>query len=362
MRTGGSYGAMSTPRTMTGSPAPTVSSQSTVMTAQTPLVHAPSWDNNSGVAYGQRNVPGQNILQLPNPFLDPLSRPGTADTAHTALSYNSTIPAFGPRGDMQYGGQDMVFLSPFQLPPLVTDDEKTQRPPVSPGVESIYSLYSSSSPQEEHPEVDLEKARAATMTHAHYVKPNATVRLTLSSPPRTLTATPHSAHSVAPSVDWASEQQHMQMQAGVPAQQYLFMAPMSRISPPSPVHARAASDPVYRPYTASPRMLHPSQQYPPTTYDSTVLLPNPFPMVGATNVKRYASIGHTRAQMSYPGGPGAPSLTRELRNAHLQAAMGRNPPRTQMTYPMVASGGMAGKKTVSRAECRQLVINAAAGR
>lgn len=350
-RSGGSYGAMGTPRGMNTSPAPTFSSQSTMMTARTPMAPAVAWNNGSGAEFSQRRLSRPEALQLPNPFLDPVSRPGTADTAYTALSYNSSTSSFGPRGDtQQLRGRDMVYLSPFQIPALPFDEEKGGRPPVSPGGESIYSLYSSDSPRDDASPIDLEKAASATMTHAHYLTPpNATVRQTMSFPSRMHTATPHSVHSVAPSVDWTSEQQSQPQQIATPVNMM-----------PPPVHARAASDPVYRPYTASPRMVRP--QEPLTTYaapDNTVLLPNPFPMVGSANIRRYTSIGHTRAQLSYPGSAGHA----DVRNAHLQAAMGRAPPRTQ-TYPVpVNSMGRApSKKMVSRAEWKQLVINAASSR
>ncbi|THH26939.1 hypothetical protein EUX98_g7248 [Antrodiella citrinella] len=364
LRPGGSYyGAMGTPRSVTASPAPTFSTQSTAMTSRTPMVPAATWDNRVGLRRSSR----PEALPLPNPFMDPVSRPGTADTAYTALSfgsnsssfgprgnglvkltagYNSSTSSFGPCGDAYMSGPDTVYLSPFQLSPE-DDGGKTPRAPSSPGTESIYSLYDSPTDDEKELDldVDLEKAMPVPATRAFNAP---MVRQTLSSPPRMHTATPHSVHSVAPSVDWTSAEQRSQSPAQIQQQQVNRMPP-----PPSPVHARAASDPVYRPYTASPRLLHPQHAYPqqqPDSRDTTVLLPNPFPMVGATHtVRRYASIGHTRAQTSYYG---------VRNNVHLQAAMGRAPPRTQ-TYPVNVPGG---KKSVSRAEWRQLVMNAASGR
>ncbi|TCD60021.1 hypothetical protein EIP91_010872 [Steccherinum ochraceum] len=373
-RPGGSYGAMSTPRSTAKSPAPTFRTESTVSTARAPVFPSPAWDNGAAMSYGERRLsrPDAPAVQLTNPFMDPLSRPGTADTAYSGMSYGSSASSFGSRGDGQ--GQDRIFLSPFQLSPQAFgESEKVPHSPNSPGAESIYSLYDS--PQDEHPEVDLEKATTVMRAPAHYL---ATVRQTswFPTPTRTHTATPHSVHSVSPSVEWTTEQQRVQ----TPLSLSRARTPSQRVAtpvlnrPPPPIHARAASDPVYRPYTASPRMLHLDQDQailnttyaPPPIPDNTVLLPNPFPMVGAANVKRYASIGHTRAQLSYP------STAANIRNAHLQAAMGRAPPRTlvqQTYYPATGMGTGMGmrraptvKKVVSRAEWRALVMNAAATR
>ncbi|KAH8106731.1 hypothetical protein BXZ70DRAFT_244723 [Cristinia sonorae] len=328
LRVGGSYGAMGAPRSFNASPAPTFSTQSTMMTERSPMVPAATWNN--GFSQRRGVQPDTLQVQLPNPFMDPISRPGTTDTAYT--SYTATSAPFGMRG-APFVGQDMVFLSPFQLP---YESEKTPAQPSSPGAESIYSLYSTDSPKDEK-DIDLERGTTAAPPFLPQISHN--MRLTLSSPPRMHTATPHSVRSMAPSVEWPSEQARAQTPVA-----------MSRVPPPAPVHARAASDPVYRPYTASEQL--------PTIYaapDYTVPLPNPFPMVGATSVRRYSSIGHTRAQMSYPG----PSSAASVKNVHLQAAMGRAPPRTQ-TYPVVGAGvGLAGKKVVSRAEWQRLVVAAA---
>lgn len=346
----------------------------TVSTVRTPVIPVPAWDSGVAMSYGERRLsrPDAPVVQLTNPFMDPLSRPGTADTAYSGMSYSSSSSSFGPRGDARLSqGQDRIFLSPFQLSPLTfRESEKSPGTPHSPGGESIYSLYDS--PQDEYPDVDLEKATSVMKTPAHYLDArNATVRQTSWFPTRMHTATPHSVHSVSPSVEWTSEQQRAQTplsRARTPSQRVAAPGPALN-GPPPPIHARAASDPVYRPYTASPRMLHPDQVQMTTTYappvpDNTVLLPNPFPMVGATNVKRYASIGHTRAQLSYPG---ARSTAQNIRNAHLQAAMGRAPPRTLpvpvQTYPGRSVGrAPTVKKVVSRAEWRALVMNAASTR
>lgn len=277
--------------------------------------------------FSQKRNSRPPVLPLVNPFMDPCSRNGSPDSVYSTLTFNSagSLPSRGPH-----------YLS-YHIPPLTGVNEKVM--PVEPeSPSSIYSLYSDTDTK-----YDLESQSLSDMSHN---LANPRIKSTISSPPRTHTATPQSVHSVAPSVHFHSE--------------------------PPMVHIRSYSDPVYRSYTASPRM----PQGAPNSFDSPHS--NPFPMVGV-DVRRYASIGHGTDMRGQPYPYPSPlhsDPTRQTRNAmHFQAALGRSPHPTTVSaayhsgqpqpsgfgngYEGATRSAGHGAPSISRSQWKELVLSAA---
>lgn len=280
--------------------------------------------------FSQRRNSRPPVLPLINPFMDPCSRNGTPDSVFSALTFNSTgaVPARGAH-----------YLSPYQIPQVtgIQAQMMSEEPKVPDSPSSIYSLYS---------ETDKPvTSQSQSLLDVSYNPTNPRIKSTISSPPRTHTATPHSVHSVAPSVHFNPE--------------------------PPMAHLRSYSDPVYRSYTASPRI-------PQGTGNqlSQQPLSNPFPMVGV-EVRRYASIGHgTDLREQQYTSPLYSDPARQTRNAmHFQAALGRSPHPT--AAPAAFQGGLQqssgygngygrvphsaghGAPPISRSQWKQLVLSAA---
>ncbi|CAL1704908.1 unnamed protein product [Somion occarium] len=332
MRSGGSYGAMGSPRVPL--PSTTISSTSSGRSATSSPIPAslrsatnspaPSSMRQNSIArmsrtFSQKRTSRPQALPLLNPFMDPMSRNGTPDSTYSAFTYNSSSSTATP------GSFGQQYLSPYHVPPLSGIQEKDgpqdAKEPESPS--SIYSLYSTYSSTDSSNEQSI----SHVILSPYDPRTSPTMKSTISSPPRTHTATLQSVHSVAPSVHFQSEQR---------------VPPMA--------HIRAFSDPVYRSYTASPRLVHEPTEAP---------LPNPFPMVGA-ELRRYASIGNERDLEKGVYGP--VQHTQSARNAaHFQAALGRSPPRTAFGYgPPAYHHGHGVAPVVTRSQWKQLVLSAAA--
>ncbi|KAI0797725.1 hypothetical protein C8Q75DRAFT_728968 [Abortiporus biennis] len=335
---GGSYGAMGSPRM---GPTPNLIGRPLENHRPSPSAFRPNQNS--------RPTP----LPLSNPFADPVPRNGTPGSMFNALN-------FGPAGSLPSRNNTSIAGSiqpyPSQVPPLTGIQEARAQIPKAPdSPSSIYSLYSnnfSSAPKEE----TVSDNRSNPAYLSSYQR-SATMPTTLSVkvPPRTHTATPYSIHSVAPSV---------------------------HLSPRS-AHFRAMSDPVYRPYTASPRLIHQNihHQQQPSATDVEIDLPNPFPMIGG-EVRRFASSGNSPYQQHQRGlsqnsylsatipnipGPLSPG-TQQQKRVHFEAALGRTPPRTLVPPPdtqqqrrqEVPYRPARGANTMDRGQWKQLVLNAAA--
>lgn len=253
-------------------------------------------------------------LALTNPFLDP-PRHGTPDSFVSNLTFSSSAASSSTHTQPHWTSLGLEKYSP-----IVPTDEKTRlyphtaRPtdlPDSP--KSFYSAHSNvyeygthDQHQHQHPYLPVQMWSAGASLRAH-------------------TNTPHSIHSVAPSMH------HCHAAAVLPA-----------------------PEPVFRPHSAAARLDHRSS------------LPNPFAMVG-NDVRRYGSVPngqyhhHAHAQQQQQqhrvaplhgghvhGGQGGTYVS--ARNAaHLAGALGKTPPR--------AEGATQGSE-----QWRQLVLSAARGR
>ncbi|PSR94095.1 hypothetical protein PHLCEN_2v4523 [Hermanssonia centrifuga] len=255
----------------------------------------------------QDSQPSPRPLPVPftNPFLDTLPRNGTPETMVSTTAYQFSRPAsqiswsshteqyrpLVPLPGAPYAGMNLVNNYPYMVPPITRS--------YSPD-----SMYSS---QAGYPHY----GHYALSPEGLYAHPEIK---TTGAKLRTHTATPHSIHSVAPSMDLTD--------GSIPR------------TLPQAAHIRGDSDPVYRSYSASPRLYPTEQSY-----------PNPFPLVSQAEVRRFGSVpsvhyhaGHDRTRSD------------EIRNAaHLAGALGRTPPRSETA---VTNPG----------QWKQLVLSAATGR
>lgn len=278
--------------------------------------------------FSQKRNSRPPVLPLFNPFMEPCSRNGTPDSTYSTLTFNSAGSLPAARGPH--------FPSPYQIPPLIGVQDKVmyEEPKVPESPSSIYSLYSDTDTKE--------YSESQSSSHMSYNTANPRIKSTISSPPRTHTATPNSVHSVAPSVHFHSE--------------------------PPIVHLRSYSDPVYRSYTASPHIPYGA----PDPFNQP--LSNPFPMVGV-EVRRYASIGHGTDMRGQPyPSPLHSDPARQTRNAmHFQAALGRSPHPTASAayqrgqqssgfgngYGGIPHSAGHGAPSITRSQWKQLVLSAA---
>ncbi|KAK7693635.1 hypothetical protein QCA50_003204 [Cerrena zonata] len=307
--------ASSTPslRSVTNSPAPSLRQNALARLSRT---------------FSQRRNSRPPVLPLFNPFMEPCSRNGTPDSVYSTLTFNSAGSLHIAKGSYS--------LSPYQIPPLTGTNGKvmSEEPKVPESPSSIYSLYSERDTQE--------NSDTQSMSSVSYHSTNPRIKSTISSPPRTHTATPNSVHSVAPSLHFHSE------------------TPIA--------HLRSYSDPVYRSYTASPHIPHGA----PNPFNQP--LSNPFPMVGV-EVRRYASIGHGSDMRGQPyPSPLHSDPARQTRNAmHFQAALGRAPHPTASAayrggqqpsgfgngYGGIPHSAGHGAPSITRSQWKQLVLSAA---
>lgn len=217
---------------------------------------------------------------LLNPFLDPLPRQTTPASAFSQFTFSTT---------KTYGLERYAPLDPLQ-----TGVSSSGRATPSFAVSNNVPIYSPYDGKWLYPAHHASNLQPAIVTGPHL---------------RTHTTTPHSIHSVTPSM-------------------HIFESHL-----PAPIHARASSDPVWRPQTAAP-----------TYIDPNAPLPNPFPLVGSSDVRRFGSV--PSAQF-YTGQGGT---YRHARNAsHLAGALGQTPPRLEAAV-------------MSREQWKQLVFTAATGR
>lgn len=295
----GNYGAMGTPRglTLPSSPVSIYPGTPKFASPPTPL------SLHTGQMFTESNRRRQASMgleepPLPNPFADPLSQ------------YNTPVAG----------------LSQF----LIGTDASPDRPTNCPTLQT-YSLnapsHSSARSSRNSSTIPTRPASDAQPLYSYHdgewiyrsdsVPSNTSLRpgvVAVGPVLRQHTATPLSIHSVAPSM-------HL----------YTYSQPL-----PAAVHARAGSDPIWRPRTAAP-----------TTYiDPNAPLPNPFPMVGSADVRRFASVPSAQ----FYAGQDPSGAYRHARNAsHLAGALGRAPPRAEAAV-------------MDREQWKQLVFTAATGR
>jgi hypothetical protein len=232
---------------------------------------------------------------LPNPFDDPLPRNGSPE------SFISDSLTFSTEHSTTHSSWTTGLSSMEKFQPLIASPPTTSPTYAHTLTESPEGMYFSSlqGPPAQHLLMPPMRSATAQTLRSH-------------------TSTPHSVHSVAPSILC-----HDGHTAAV-------SATLSQ-----PVHARSPSEPVWRPSSAASMHPHLSRQRAGI---------HPFPMVG-TEVRRFGSVHE--AQM-YSGGQGGTYIS--PRNAtHLAGALGRTPPRAEAAV-------------ASQQEWRQLVLTAATGR
>ena len=253
-------------------------------------------------------------LPLSNPFKDSLptnSLPNSAISSLTfsadqTVTYSTWTTGMGPSRyepvpPLPSGiNTSATIRTPMSYPgsaPEVADDRKLTDSPTS-----IYSLYDTKSL--EYPSANIIPSQNA----AQYGTP--TPVWSAGASLRTHTSTPHSIHSVAPSMHLTHD---------------------LKPSMPPPAHMADGTDLVWRPYTADPH-LHNDP-------------PNHFGMASNADVRRLSMVPQAQYQRSGHGGTYVAT-----RNAqHLAGAMGQMPPRSQTAV-------------TDKEQWRQLVMKAATGR
>lgn len=259
-------------------------------------------------------------LTLYNPFDDRLPRHGSPDSMISALTFSaeSAVSHSNWTGGMTLSSNHQPTAPPLvglNVSSPVTSRESSRRS-LSQG---SYAATSSDTPQYLHSLYTSQPPSytASDLLNPRNVPPYDTPTLTWLSGTslRTHTATPHSAHSVAPSMHLTHD--------------------LSHTAPPAAAHMRDGSaEPVWRPYSADPH-LHNDP-------------PNHFPMAGGSaDVRRLATLP---SGQYHPGRSGHGGTYVASRNAsHLAGALGATPPRSESAVK-------------NKEEWRQLVLKAASGR
>lgn len=249
--------------------------------------------------------PLPNTPMFTNPFLDPISRHNTPQTAWSQMSFSDST-ASAPVHTRGNSNLD-------QWPPLLP--VATSGPVFARARETTFANMIPVWSPYEHRWVHSHSSQPERPFSA---RPNMVITGTTL---RNHTATPHSIHSVTGSIS------HY-----VPES----LLPSHPPTTPNPIHARASSEsgpvPLYRPATVAPHMA--------TTYTGTSNsdgpLPNPFPRVaaGRTEVRRFGSVPsaqfYTGQGGTYLSANATTTAPGGLRNAaHLAGALGRTPPRSE---------------------------------
>ncbi|KAI0647198.1 hypothetical protein C8Q79DRAFT_611013 [Trametes meyenii] len=233
-------------------------------------------------------APPRPLLLNPNPFVDPLSRHGTPETALSGLSFtsapaNPNLGRMAPPMQGPYGH----FLSPYVFP--------TGAPNGTPFLPGGQFGHRDGSPQTYPAMPHLLVGYPAP--YMHYAGGPVGAHI------RSHSATPSAAsiHSMSPSIHFthpfgnalphpaALTPSHP---AGVHPNFHDALGMMTGIvAPPPSAHLRSTSDPVFRPYTADP-----SPRRPPGLYDGgsdDIAFPNPY--AAGAEIRRYGSVPHVRA-------------------------------------------------------------------
>ncbi|RDX50056.1 hypothetical protein OH76DRAFT_1482551 [Lentinus brumalis] len=229
-------------------------------------------------------APHRPLLLNPNPFMDPLSRHGTPETALSGVSYSSAP------GNLNLG--HMAAYSPFAQPyaysgylgPYSASTSAGVPPQLQPGARPDVTHLADPF-ADPHPH-----ARSASSSPQYMTSMGPHISYAASPvgpPPRMHNATPSNAsiHSMAPSLHFTNEHGHPIPGAAAHGQG------QGSMHLPASAHMRMASDPVWRPYSAGARLSGP--------YDD-VELPNPYNR--GAEIRRYGSVPHVRS-----GSYGAPA-------------------------------------------------------
>ncbi|KAI0341785.1 hypothetical protein BDW22DRAFT_1420872 [Trametopsis cervina] len=304
VRTGGPYGTKDSPRSPSSSNLPFRSVSVTPPTPNGSNYTPASLQTAEAMARNSSRSSPRPLPEPPvffNPFADPVSRQTTPQSAYSQMSFNTITKPPSHAGPHSYLEQ----WPPLLPLPTAAASTRSSTSTLLPTVATMVPVWSSYERRWVYSSNDRPMSGQPNM-------------VTTGSTLRAHTTTPHSIHSVAPS---------------------MHLHPSMTHGPPSPVHTRAHSDPFpYRPSTAAPTQA--------TRIDPDAPLPNPFgPLVGTSEVRRFGSV--PSAQF-YTGQGG--TYARNTRNAaHLAGALGRTPPRAEAAV-------------ADREQWRQLGYTAATGR
>ena len=232
--------------------------------------------------------PLRPLLLSQNPFMEPLSRHGTPETALSSQSFASA-PA-----NLNWG--HVAAYNPFDVPqtygPYLTPHRSTVSagipPQLQPGLRSTGSISSSDSMSANLSAIPIPN----TSIPPHMIAPHVSYTGAPLVPPRLHTATPGSAsiHSMVPSLHGTDEYgQPITVISRAPERSYSGAGTAAPPQVAQQAHIRAGSDPIqWRPYSAGPRVY---------AYDD-VELPNPYNR--GAEIRRYGSVPHVRSG-SYGG-------------------------------------------------------------
>lgn len=250
-------------------------------------------------------------LPLPNPFQDPLPRNGTPDSMVSSLTFSTDQQHTNPAWSKAMGMNKYQPVVPMSGAISAFSSAGTRRSPSMTSADPLTREILNASPESMYgPEPPLYPSTNAMPSQQYQQYGSPTTVWSAGTSLRQHTTTPHSVHSLAPSMHLTHDSQH---------------------SAPAVAHTRGPSDPVHwRPSTVEPAAMRTQQsQYPMTA--------------GAPEVRRFGTMPNAQ----YYAGRGATYAP--ARNAdHLAGALGRRPPRT--------AGSIANQE-----EWRQLVMKAAAG-
>ncbi|KAI0636825.1 hypothetical protein C8Q77DRAFT_526582 [Trametes polyzona] len=288
-----------------------------------------------------QRVPPRPLLLNPNPFSEPLSRHGTPETALSGYSFasapgNMSVRRYAfpapPQSGMQSALAQGMYLTPSPPPPTQiyasapvpldrAGSPQSQVYVVSPGPAG-YAYLAPYAVQYTGPPV---RAHAATpsadsihsMSPSIHFHPDAPPLLALGPPRRGSASSASSGH---PAALTPAHPANADGDASPTASARAEMGTGMRLPPA--VHLRSASDPVFRPYSADPRVR--GGEY------EGILLPNPY--VAGAEIRRYGSVPHVRSDgygYGLGGGAGgragavAAAEDPRWREAVMKAAAGR---------------------------------------
>ena len=255
--------------------------------------------------------PVPELLPLQNPFDEPLPRNGSPESVASMTTLSSDLHStMGNKWAPPLGIERYAPLVPLPQSAVSTSSNVQTALPTAPSPPS-YTNATSESPTwlySAHPNESLTGLPLAYYhPQAHSGGP--TVWST-GAALRGQTSSPHSVHSIAPSMHLTHDVQHSALPQA---------------------HLPAGSDPVWRPHTASPPMHH---------------SPVRPPMVGGSEVRRFGSVPNASHYAGQGGSRGPPTSARNA--AHLAGALGATPPRSESVV-------------TSPEQWRQLVMQAATG-
>ncbi|KAI8998505.1 hypothetical protein BD414DRAFT_123297 [Trametes punicea] len=220
-------------------------------------------------------VPPRPLLLSTNPFMEPLSRHGTPETALSGMSFTSAP------GNLDLG---RMAMNPFKPDPYGNYLSPYSSGTVTPMYPHSTLQYGSSTSSESQTYAGPQVLPTYGPPYVNY----SGVRVSI--PERTHTATPSasSIHSMSPSIHFtdASGNTYVHPASLTPAHPSNGNDLSLAARLPPTVHLRSASDPFFRSYSTEPRLG-------PSGLKDDVVLPNPY--VAGAQIRRYGSVPHVHS-------------------------------------------------------------------